>query len=316
MRSGEGVAGIWRLFVAPLAGYLFLTLALTYPLVTQLAAAIPGDGFDGWQNYWNLWWVKRALVDSTTSPFFTGLLYYPTGVSLLFHTLNPFNGLFTLPVQLALGLIPAYNVAVLFSFAVGGFGAYLLARHGLGTGRYSRPAAFVAGLVFTFAPVHIAHLLGHLQVLSLEWIPFLRVVPAPHARAQARRDVALTVFFLVLIALCDWYFVLYCAILTAVVLVYHVVAGLIAGRAVRPKALVRRLSGTVAAVAAAWLLFALVLSPVLVPMVAEAHASRYMVPDPAQSRLLSADLLAFVTPLEFHPVWGTWAARGRQGVFG
>jgi hypothetical protein len=39
-----------------------------------------------------------------------------------------------------------------------------------------------------------------------------------------------------------------------------------------------------------------------------------MVPDPAQSRQLSADLLAFITPLEFHPLWGAWA-RVRGQVF-
>ena len=310
--SAERAPGIWRLLGAPLAGYLLLTLALTYPLITQFGSAIPGDGFDGWQNYWNLWWIKRALVDSATSPFFTGLLYYPTGVSLLFHTLNPFNGLFTLPVQLSAGLIPAYNVAVLFCFAAGGFGAYLLARHSLGPGRCSRPAAFVAGLIFTFAPVHIAHLLGHLQVLSLEWIPFYALYLLRIVERRRARDALLAAFFLVLVALCDWYFVLYCAILTAVVLIYYVAAALVAGQAERLKSRLRRGWGAVAVVAAAWLLFALIVSPVLAPMVREAGQSRYMVPDPAQSRLLSADLLAFVTPLEFHPVWGAWArAAGR-----
>ena len=34
-----------------------------------------------------------------------------------------------------------------------------------------------------------------------------------------------------------------------------------------------------------------------------------MVPDPAQSRTLSADLLAFVTPQGFHPLWGEWARK-------
>jgi hypothetical protein len=47
-------------------------------------------------------------------------------------------------------------------------------------------------------------------------------------------------------------------------------------------------------------------------MVTEARQADFMVPDPAQSRLLSADLAAFVTPQEFHPLWGKWAAqRGR-----
>ncbi len=326
--STERATGLWPVFLVPLAGYLLLTLALTYPLITKFTSAIPGDGFDGWQNYWNLWWIKRALVDGPTNPFFTGLLYYPTGVSLLFHTLNPFNGLSTLPIQLAAGLIPAYNLAVLFCFVIGGFGASLLARDSLGPGRYSRPAAFVAGLAFTFAPVHIAHLLGHLQVLSLEWIPFYALYLLRTLKRRQARDPLLAAFFLVLVALCDWYFVLYCALLTAIVLIYHVVATVVAGRKQpllrqpgdqerpalpHPARMRGREAGrALAGVAAAWLLFGLVLSPLLVPMLREAGGSRYMVPDPAQSRSLSADLLAYVTPLEFHPLWGGWARSAGQ----
>jgi hypothetical protein len=61
--------------------------------------------------------------------------------------------------------------------------------------------------------------------------------------------------------------------------------------------------------AAIWVLWALVLSPLLVPMVAEAQQYDFMVPDPAQSRTLSADLLAYVLPQEFHPLWGRWAQQ-------
>ena len=47
---------------------LLLTLGITYPLVRQFTAAIPGDSFDGWQNYWNLWWVKPHFWRSTRTP--------------------------------------------------------------------------------------------------------------------------------------------------------------------------------------------------------------------------------------------------------
>ena len=321
-----------------LAGYLLLTLGLTYPLVTQFGRAIPGDGFDGWQNYWNLWWIKTAILEQHTHPWFTHLLYYPTGVGLLFHTLNAFNGFITLPIQLAFGLLPAYNTAVLFSFTLGGLGAYLLARYILGPGS-SRLAAFAAGVIFTFSPFHIAHLLGHMQVISLEWIPFyalyllktvqcgleagswkLEAGGAPHSTRHAPRSIwrngLLAAFFLVLVALCDWYYVLYCMILTAVVVVWMLIrfalrrsaatapAGSIAQPAAsRSRVLVR----TLVVIAAIWLLWAVLLSPVLIPMLREAGQSRFMVPDPAQSRMLSADLLAFVTPQEFHPLWGEWA---------
>ena len=69
---------------------------------------------------------------------------------------------------------------------------------------------------------------------------------------------------------------------------------------------------SLASIAAIWLLWAIALSPLLAPMVREARQSRFMVPDPAQSRTLSADLLAFVTPQEFHPLWGQWAQERAQ----
>jgi len=160
--------------IIALVGYLVLTLIMTFPLATEFTTAIPGDGFDGWQNYWNLWWVKKALLDLGTNPFFCDYVYYPTGASLYFHTLNIFNGLFTVPIQAVFGLTVAYNFVVVFSFVVGGYGTYLLV-YRFGAGSPSRPsscsgqgslqgrlAAFVAGLVFTFSPYHFAHLLGHM----------------------------------------------------------------------------------------------------------------------------------------------------------
>jgi hypothetical protein len=285
---------------AALLGYLALTLLMTYPLVRQFATAIPGDSFDGWQNYWNLWWVKTALVEKFASPFYTDILYHPTGVSLLFHTLNVFNGITFLPVQLAFGLIPAYNAVVVFSFAIGGVGAYLLARYVLGPGS-SRLAAFVAGAIFTFSPYHIAHLLGHMQLISLEWLPFFALYLLRAAETRRRREIALATLFLVLVAVCDWYYVFYCLIFSAVVAVWVLVA-----RSRRDSSRFGNPTG-LWTIPAVWLLTALVLSPLLIPMVRQALSASYMVPDPGQTRTFSADLLAFVTPQGFHPLWGEWA---------
>jgi len=83
----------YRHHLLALLGYLVLTLAMTYPLARSLGQAIPGDGFDGWQNFWNLWWIKRSLLVLRTSPYFTYQVYYPTGAPLYFQTLNIFNGL-------------------------------------------------------------------------------------------------------------------------------------------------------------------------------------------------------------------------------
>ncbi len=223
--------------LAVLVGYALLTLVMTWPLAAHLRSAIPGDGFDGWQNYWNLWWLKTALVERLTLPYFTDLLYYPTGVGLYFHTLNPLNGLLTLPVQLADGLIVAYNAVVLISWTLAGYGVFLLClwlladvapgrrdeRTDLRAGK--RLAAFVAGLIYTFAPFHMAHLLGHMQVMSLQWLPFyilflLRAMRAGQAARPWRRDALLAGLFLVFNGLSDWYFVLYLFLFTALAVVY------------------------------------------------------------------------------------------------
>ncbi len=275
---------------------------MTYPLAAHFGAAIPGDGFDGWQNYWNLWWVKTALLDLHQSPYFTHFLYYPTGTSLLFQTLNIFNSFLTLPVQLSFGLTVSYNLVVLFSFVVGGYGAYLLALEVIGAkrGATDHLAAFLAGVVFTFSPFHFAHLLGHMQVISLQWLPFyvlslVRLFSTERLRVGS--EVLLPVVFLVLTALCDWYYVLYLLIFTAAYVVYQLCRRRRPGPLLLNAGLVLALTG-------------LTLSPLLVPMVMEASRdSSYLSSTFETTRNLSADLLAFVTPNEFHPVWGEAAAR-------
>lgn len=318
----RGLAGHGRWHVLALVLYAALTIVLTWPLARNLNSAIPGDGFDGWQNYWNLWWIKTALIERIQSPLVTDLLYYPTGVSLYFHTLNPFNGLVSLPVQLSGSVLLAYNFVVLISFTLSGYGAFLLAlwllrRATIGwRSRYA--AAFVAGAIFTFAPFHFAHLLGHMQVFAYQWIPFTvlyllkgmegwaqagkhptrdgATVPAPRARARLSRyrDPALAGFFLALAGLCDWYFGLYLGLFTGVAVLWTWLAHMRAlgwwgalWRAVAPSAA----AGVVAVV---------ILSPMLVPMVREAVQYDFMVRPESDLYILSATAVDFILPNRLH----------------
>jgi hypothetical protein len=291
-----------RPHILAVLGYLLLTLLMTYPLVLHLATAIPGDGFDGWQNYWNLWWVKTAVLDLQQGPYFTQHLYYPTGYSLLFQTLNIFNALLTLPIQLVFGVTAAYNFVVLFSFVVGGYGAYLLARQVLPGRREStgHVVAFLSGAVFTFSPFHFAHLLGHMQVFSLEWLPFFvlcLVRSLSTDRLRVRSDLVLPAVFLVLTGLCDWYYALYLLLFTVVYLGYRLWVQRSVRMLLLKTALILLLSGVA-------------LSPLLVPMASEAARDSSYLNSPFDTTIrLSADLLAFVTPNEFHPLWGQAASR-------
>jgi hypothetical protein len=304
--------------VGALASYALLALALTWPLARQLGTAIPGDSFDGWQNVWNLWWMREAWLVQHSSAYFTSLLHAPTGVDLRFQTMAPFNGLATLPIQLTAGLLPAYNVAVLLSFVLGGYGAYLLALYALRRACHvpgvrcqvssftCQASAFLAGVVFAFSPYHFAHTLGHLQLIALQWIPFyvlylLRGLdrharcPLPAARSSIP-DALKAGLFLLLVGLVDWYYVMYCLLFTGFALAVYLVQRQLTWRGVGVAA------GAVA-------VFGLALSPLLLPMVqaARSWSGSSLLRGFEETRILSADLLAFVTPQVFHPLWGGWA---------
>ncbi|RME43497.1 MAG: hypothetical protein D6796_13015, partial [Caldilineae bacterium] len=299
------------LHLLTLTAYTLLTVFFTWPTAARLTTAIPGDGFDGWQNYWNQWWIKEALLNRHTHFFYTDLLYPPEGVSLIFHTLNFFNGLWTLPVQLNFGLAVAYNAVVFFHFVLAGYGVYLLARYTMARLGFrdarAALAAFIGGAIFTFSPFHMAHLLGHMQVLSLTWPPFyvlwlLRLLNrwrSDPAAPLPRRDLALCGLFLAFTTMVDWYQTLYLLLFTALSLAWALWRAW-KDAAAPPRALATPLLG----LAAMGLAFGLVFSPLLLPMTREAATADYMRPSFQENVILSADLLAFFTPSELHPLWG------------
>ncbi|MCX6044496.1 MAG: hypothetical protein NT075_05235, partial [Chloroflexi bacterium] len=312
-----------------LVAYLLLTAIMTWPLVRNLTTAIPGDSFDGWQNYWNLWWIKTALVEQIHNPYMTNALFYPTGVNLYFHTLNPFNGLLTLPIQLSTDLIPAYNAVVFFSWIMGGYGVYLLTLWVLGKNAEDSPqhhdeqdrlakigqqksAAFLAGLIFTFSPFHMAHLLGHMQVMSLEWLPFyilylLRALAASRRQQAWVRSALLAGLFLILTGLCDWYFVLYLFFFTVIAIGWHWLP--LRNQEVSPQApqtsppltTAHRLISALRPALVAGALFVLVLAPLLLPMLREATEFSFMVRPSSDLYIFSASLMDFFVPNRLHP---------------
>ncbi len=337
----------WR-HVIVLAAYALLTVLMTWPLLLHFNSAIPGDGFDGWQNYWNLWWTKIALIDQVRNPLITDLLYYPTGVGLYFHTLNPFNGLLALPVQLTAGLIPAYNTVVFFSWIMGGYGVFLLtlwilgrrtktkeqgskigSQASSGESRATRSpifdlrslsiflSAFIAGAIFTFSPFHMAHLLGHMQVMSFQWIPFyilylLRATTALRAGRPWLRSSLLAGLFLVFTGLCDWYFVFYLLIFTGLLLLWLLfetavvwLAGVRQGEGAW-QALghgIRRFVPVLAPPMIAGLIFLVALSPWLIPMVRQSVAYSFMVRPQSDLYILSASVMDFLTPNRLHTLF-------------
>src|SRR3954470_16075055 len=120
---------IARMLLLPALVYLACYVALTFPLILEFRTHFFGNDDDGLQNVWNLWWIDYAITHLHRSPWFTSWLHYPSGVTLLAHTLTPFNGLVAIPLSRVLSQVATYNAIVVSSFVASGVTAFWLAHH-------------------------------------------------------------------------------------------------------------------------------------------------------------------------------------------
>ena len=95
--------------------YLFLALVLTYPLVLHVSTHVSGQGVDDPAQTWSLWWAKYSIVDLGVSPLSTDYLFYPVGINLAAYTPTLLNGILSVPLQFAFGVIVAQNLVLFFS---------------------------------------------------------------------------------------------------------------------------------------------------------------------------------------------------------
>ena len=146
--------------------YCAITIALTYPLILQMGSVLPNDAGDPSLNTWILWWNTQAVPLSAA--WWNAPAFYPAPGVLSFSENLLGLSLVSTPLSwLGAGPQTAYNVVFLLTFPLSAIGAYLLA-HEL-TRRHD--AAFIAGLLFGFAPYRIAHL-PQIQSLASFPMPF------------------------------------------------------------------------------------------------------------------------------------------------
>lgn len=211
------------------ASYACLVILFAWPLPLNLKdRVVLARGSDFYQHIWNLWWMRFSLLTLHQNPYFTQYLDFPTGQPLTYHSLDPLDGIISLPFQGPLGLVLTFNLLRLAHLLFAALATYALLR----LLKLPRGAAWVGGVLFAFSPlVGSSFDLGQLDVLSVGWLPLyiLCLMKALGNKALGIRPGAWTwipAAGLVLVAsgLSSWYFFFGEALFTLLYIVWEAVS--------------------------------------------------------------------------------------------
>ena len=208
-----------------LLGYIILTLILTYPAILKMGTHLIGtDHLVVWGGahvisdvpFWQgvLWWFDKAIIGLGTNPLYSNYFLYPVGMTMFVAS---FIGILLVPITHVFGTIVSYNIYVLSTFVLAGFGTYLLVKYLT----ENTKASFIAGIVYAFCPYHFAQVLGGgLTIASIQWIPFYLLFLMKMVKDKKRFDACLCAIFFSLTALSSWTLAVYAAIFSIMYILY------------------------------------------------------------------------------------------------
>jgi hypothetical protein len=183
--------------------YCVITVALTYPLILQMGTVLPNDAGDPALNTWILWWNTQTVP--FTSAWWNAPAFFPAPGVLSFSENLLGLALISTPLHwIGVGPQAAYNVVFFLTFPLSALGAYLLGYEL--TKRHD--AAFIAGMLFGFAPYRIAHL-PQIQSLASFPMPFALFGLHRYLRDPKPKWLALFAAGWCLQGLCNGYYLLF-----------------------------------------------------------------------------------------------------------
>lgn len=263
----------------------------TWPLVAKINTHLSGGTTDTLVHYWNGWWVGQALATGGW-PYHSSFLFYPAGISLVYHNFAWFNIGFWLVLG---GEFAAYNLSVLFSLILCGFAVFLLIHDLTGDKR----AAFLGGLIYLCWPFRLSQL-DHPNLISTQWIPLFLLFLIRTVRRGRWQDGVLTGVFLTLIGYTRWQQLIGAAVLGGIYLAFALLNQLSTDAA---SSLRKRrwlfpllLGGGIVVVA---------LTPPILLLAGQQSAAPANLLVAEEETTMQTDLLAFLTPSSAHPVVGS-----------
>jgi hypothetical protein len=278
----------WRDWLLVGLAYLVVALLMTCPLILHFNDGLGGSHGDNLIFIWDRWWLRKAWEEGH-NPYFTPYMFYPNGPLLFFHSMSWLNVLTWIALEPLVGEMGSYNLSILANLVLCGLSASALLRY-LGVGKGT---AFVGGLIYAYYPHHMSSVMKQPNLASVQWLPLYTLFLIRATRGGKYTTGLLAGLFLALTALSDWHLLTMAGILTTLWLVYSLVRE-------------RKTWGwySLRNLALAGIVLALVTGPLLFPMV------RYMIGGSRieeimaeQDVLYQADLLAYLVPSRFHPVF-------------
>ena len=241
---------------------------------------------------WTFDWVGQALA-ARSDPFYTQQIFYPAGISLASHNIAWLNIALWLPLRPLVGPIAAYNLVLLLIYLFNCLASYHFALE-LGLRRTS---AFLAGAIAGFWPYLISHY-DHPNMIMIGWVPLCLLHLSRFWRTGRLQAAVLTGLALVLFGSGRWQLLIMGGFLMLPYALYLLWQH-------RPVSLRQRWQGllliTVIAI--------LGLLPILLPLLLNFSGGASIDEVLFSQRDGQTDLLAYLLPSRYHPLWGDWARQ-------
>jgi hypothetical protein len=203
-----------RLTALVALSFLGVALVQTWPLALHASTDITGlAGGDAGVYLWNIWHFRHRILDLGASPFLTtGILAAGETTNLALHNYSVFADLVAMPLQSFASVVTSFNVVYVLNVALAGLGMFLLAHRV--TGRVAE--AWLAGLMFAWAPFLVARGASHFSLAAAAPLPFF-LYWLDRAWSDGRaRDAAAAGATVAWAFYCDPYYAVYTAMLCGV----------------------------------------------------------------------------------------------------
>lgn len=200
-------------------GYLALAVSVTWPLVTRLSTALPGNPTGDTGVYiWNLWIFRHELLRHAHWPFITAHIFALTnGTDLTVHNYTVFADILAFPLIGQVGLVAAFNLVNILLVVLSGYSAFLLIRR-LVT---SAAAAWIGGALFLTSPFLIARGTAHYSLVAAAPLPLFLLWTLRALASRRARDAAVAGAVMGWAGYCDVYYTIHCLLIGAFVVACH-----------------------------------------------------------------------------------------------